>query len=149
MASTDPRSTSACRQVASGSALSLEESWAVTPNRPSRSKPASRLGLGMRLPTPWRNLVAAVDEVDPGGAALQLPVHRLLQVVDVTLERRQASRALPGFDPNASLIRVYLTIAIRADTTAWSVAEIFGAAHRAAEAGRVQDALTTHLAIPD
>src|SRR5438309_5142938 len=149
MASTEPRSTSACRQVASGSALSLEESSAVTTNRPSRSKPASRLGLGMRLPTPWRNLVAAVDEVDPGGAALQLPVQRLLQVVNVILEHRQALGALPGVDPYASLIGVHLTIAVGADTTARSVAQILGAPHRAAEAGRVQDALATHAAVPD
>jgi hypothetical protein len=103
----------------------------------------------MRLPTPWRNLVAAVDEVDPGGGALQLPIDRFLEVVDVILEQGHPLRALPGFDPNASLIRVHLTIAIRADTTAWSVAKIFRATHWAAEAGRVQNALATHLAIPD
>src|SRR6202171_1537223 len=67
MASTDPRSTSARRQVASGSALLLEDSSAVTTKRPSRSKPASRLGLDMRLPALRRDLVSTAGEVEPRG----------------------------------------------------------------------------------
>src|SRR4029077_431844 len=92
MASTDPRSTSARRQVASGSALLLEDSSAVTTKRPSRSRPASRLGLGMNVPSLWRNVVAAVDQVDPRRGALQLPVDWLLQMLDVILEHGQPLR---------------------------------------------------------
>src|SRR5207253_1005817 len=82
-ASTEPRSTSARRQVASGSALLLEESSAVTTKRPSRNRLASRLTVATALPAPGRDLVTAVDEVDPRGGALQLPVHRFLQMLDV------------------------------------------------------------------
>src|ERR1700674_873153 len=149
MASTDPRRTSARRQVASGSALLTEESSAVTTKRPSRSRSATRLGLGMRHPTLWRGLVAAADEVDPRRAALQLPVDRLLQMLDVILEHRKASRTLPGFDPDATLIRVHLAVAVRTYATARAVAQILRAAHRASEAGRMQDALAAHAAVPD
>src|ERR1700716_1941441 len=149
MASTDPRSTSARRQVASGSALLLDDTSAVTTKGPSRNKPASRLGLGMCLPTFRRDLVSTAGEVDPGRGALQLPIHRLLQVQDVILEDGQPPRALPGLDPDATLVRVHLAVAVGAHPTAGTVAEILGAAHRAAQAGRVQDALSTHAAIPD
>src|ERR1700674_1638395 len=135
MASTDPRSTSARRQVASGSALLLEESSPVTANRPSRSKPASRLTLGMRLPTFWRELVSAADEVDPRRRALQLPINRLLQMQDVIFEDREASRPLPRFAPDATLIRVPLAVAVRTNAAARTVTEILGTAHRAAQAG--------------
>src|SRR6267143_1210341 len=149
MASTDPRSTSARRQVASGSALLLEESSAVTTKRPSRSKPASRLTLGIRLPTLWRHLVSTADEVDPRRGALQLPVHRLLQMVDVLLEDGQAQRTFPGLDPDAPLVRVHLAVAVRTNTAARTVPQILGATHRAAQAGRVQNALAAHAAVPD
>src|ERR1700674_3209594 len=147
MASTDPRRTSARRQVASGSALLTEESSAVTTKRPSRSRSASRLGFG--TPTLWGDLVATTDEVDPRRAALQLPVDRLLQMLDVILEHRKASRTLPGFDPDATLIRVHLGVAVRTYATARAVAQILRAAHRASEAGRMQDALAAHAAVPD
>src|SRR2546421_4434318 len=148
-ASTDPRSTSAKRQVASGSALLVDVSSAVTTKRPSRSSPASRLGAGMRLPTLRGDAVSTTDEVDPRGGPLQLPIDGLLQVLDVVLEDGQAARALPGFDPDAALVGIDLAVAVGAHTTARTVAQILGAAHRAAEAGRVQDALTAHAAVPD
>src|SRR6202158_3446726 len=103
MASTEPRNTSARRQVASGSALLTEESSAVTTKRPSRSRSASRLGFGIRPPTLWRGLVAAADEIDPRRAALQPPIDRLLQMLDVILEHRQSPRPLPGGDPATTL----------------------------------------------
>src|ERR1700732_1464924 len=149
MASTDPRSTSARRQVASGSALLLEESSAVTTKRPSRSNPASRLTLGMRLPTFWRDLVSTAGEVEPGGGTQQLPIDRLLQMQDVILENGQAPRAPPGLDPDATLVRVHLAVAVRSNTAARTVPKILGAAHRAAQAGRMQDALAAHAAVPD
>src|SRR2546425_9386943 len=148
-ASTDPRNTSARRQVASGSALLVDVSSAVTTKRPSRSSPASRLGAGMRLPTLWGDAVSTADEVDPGGGPLQLPVDGLLQVLDVIPEDGQAPRALPGFDPDAALVGIDLAVAVGAHTAAGAVAQILGTAHRAAEAGRVQDALTAHAAVPD
>src|SRR6202022_2157241 len=83
MASTDPRSTSARRQVASGSALLLEESSAVTTKRPSCSKPASRLTLGMRRPTFWRDLVSTADEVDARRGLMGLAIAVVLQMQDV------------------------------------------------------------------
>src|SRR4029077_11947265 len=132
MASTDPRNTSARRQVASGSALLLEESSAVTTKRRSPSKPAIRLTLGICLPTFGRDLVSTANEVDPRPVALQLPIHRLLQMEDVILEDGQASRALPGFDPDAALVRVDLAVAVRTNTAARAVTEIFRAAHRTA-----------------
>src|SRR3989454_4212126 len=148
-ASTDPRNTSARRQVASGSALLVEVNSAVTTKRPSRSSPARRLGAGMRLPTFRRDMVATADQVDPGGSSLQLPIDGLLQMLDVVLEERHAPRALPGFDPDASLVGIDLAVAVGPHTAAGAVAQILGAAHRAAEAGRVQDALTAHAAVPD
>src|SRR6266550_2140743 len=147
-ASTDPRSTSASRQVASGSALLVEVSSAVTTKRPSRSSPANRLGAGMRLPTLGGDAVSTTDEVYPRGGALQLPVDGLLQVLDVILEDRHAPRALPGFDPDAALVGIHLAVAVGAHATAGAVTQILGAAHRAAEAGRMQDALSTHAAVP-
>src|SRR4029077_9462957 len=65
------------------------------------------------------------------------------------LEDGEASRALPGFDPDATLVRVDLAIAVRANTAARTVTEILRAAHRTAQAGRVQDALAAHAAVPD
>src|ERR1700682_3249242 len=68
---------------------------------------------------------------------------------NVILENGQPPRALPGFDPDATLVRIRLAVAVGSHATAGTVAEILGAAHRAAQAGRVQDALSTHAAIPD
>src|SRR5438094_8287684 len=149
MASTEPRSTSARRQVASGSALLLEESSAVTTKRPSRNRLASRLTVATALPAPGRDLVTAVDEVDPRGGALQLPVHRFLQMLDVILEDGQPSRPFPGLDPDAARVWKNFAVAVRAHPTAWPVAQIFRTAHRAAQARRVQDALAAHAAVPD
>src|SRR5207237_9086446 len=95
-ASTDPRSTSASRQVASGSALLVDVSSAVTTKRPSRSSPARRLGAGIRLPTLRRDAVSTTHEVDPRRGALQLPIAVLLQVRDMVLDAGQPARALPG-----------------------------------------------------
>src|SRR3982074_923235 len=147
MASTAPRNTSARRQVASGSALLLDESSAVTTKRPSRSRSASRLGPGM--PALRSDPVSHADQVYPRGTALKLPVDRLLHVLDVILENGQPPRAFPGFDPDAALVGLALAIAVGAHPAAWSVAQILGTAHRAAEPGRVQDALAAHAAIPD
>src|SRR6202035_4960969 len=90
MASTDPRSTSARRQVTSGSALLLEESSAVTTKRPARNTSAKRLGVGMGLLSFWRNAIPTVDQVDPRRAALQLQIDRFLQIVDVIFKGRQS-----------------------------------------------------------
>src|SRR5438552_16037560 len=147
-ASTDPRSTSASRQVASGSALLVDVSSAVTTKRPSRSSPARRLGAGIGLPTLWGDAVSTTDEVDPRGGALQLPINGLLQVLDVIFEDRQAPRALPGFDPEATLVRLQLAVTVGARAATGAVAQVLGAPHWAAEAGRVQDALSTHAAVP-
>src|SRR5438094_273249 len=119
MASTDPRSTSARRQVACGSALLLEDSSAVTTKRPSRNRLASRLGLGIGLPPLGRDVVATINEVDPRRRALQLPIDRLLYVLDVIAPERKSPRAFPGLHPHA------------------------------AKASRVQDALAAHAAIPN
>src|ERR1700694_4508163 len=68
---------------------------------------------------------------------------------DVILEDGQAPRALPGLDPHATLVCVHLAVAVRSNTTARTVPKILGAAHRAAQAGRMQDALAAHAAVPD
>src|SRR2546428_6814883 len=149
MASTDPRSTSARRQVASGSALLLEESSAVTAKWPWRSSAASRLGLPIGRPTLRRHPVPTAGQVDPRGGALQLPIDRFLEILDVILEDGEPSRALPGVDPDTSLVGVHLAVAVGADAAARPIAKILGAAHRAAQAGRVQDALAAHPAVPD
>src|SRR2546430_16853004 len=89
-ASTDPRNTSANRQVASGSALLVDVSSAVTTKRPSRSSPAKRLRASKRLPTLWGDAVSTTDEAAPRGGALPLPIDGLLQMLDVVLEDGQA-----------------------------------------------------------
>src|SRR5256884_5655761 len=149
IASTDPRSTSARRQVACGSALLLEDNSAVTTKWPSRNRPARRLGLVMGLPALRRHPVATPQEIDPGWGSLQLPIHRLLHVLHVIPEDRQSPRSLPRFHPNAGLIREDLAIAVRPHAATGPVAEILGTAHRTAQAGRMQDALAAHLAAPD
>src|SRR5438067_8074396 len=128
-ASTDPRSTSANRQVASGSALLVDVSSAVTTKRPSRSSPARRLGAGMGLPTLGGDAVSTTDEVDPRGGALQLPVDGLLQVLDMVLEDGQPARALPGFDPDATHVGIHIAVAVGAHPATGAVAQILGAAH--------------------
>src|SRR6059058_2785530 len=149
IASTDPRSTSARRQVASGSALLLEDSSAVTTKRPSPNRPASRLGVVMGHPALRRGPVASTQQVDPGRRSLELPIHRPLQVLDMILKERQASRALPRLHPNAGLVGIDLAIAVRPDAAARPVAKILRAAHRTTQAGRMQNALAAHPAAPD
>src|SRR5205823_4110799 len=149
MASTDPRSTSARRQVACGSALLLEESSAVTTKRPSRNRLASRLGLGIGLPPLGRDVVATINEVDPRRRALQLPIDRLLYVLDVIAPERKSPRAFPGLDPHAGHVGIDLAIPVLPNAAARSVSKALGASHRAAQASRVQDALAAHAAIPD
>src|SRR5207247_3690811 len=111
--STDPPSTAARRQAASGSALLLEDSSAVTTKRPSPNRPASRLGVLMGHPALRRGPVTSTQQVDPGRRSLELPIHRLLQVLDLILKQRQASRALPRLHPNAALVGIDLAVAVR------------------------------------
>ena len=59
----------------------------------------------------------------------------------------QLRGALPGLNPHTDHLRVDLAITIGLNTPAGSVAQSFGAGHRAGHAGAVQDALATHLAI--
>src|SRR2546426_1893357 len=149
IASTDPRSTSARRQVASGSALLLEDNSAVTTKRPSRSRPARRLGLVISLPTLRRHPVFTPQEIDPGGGPLQLPIHRLLYLLDVIPPERKSPRAFPGLDPHAPHVGIDLAIPVRPNAAARSVSKALGATHRAAQPGGMQDALAAHPAAPD
>src|SRR2546425_4967663 len=149
IASTDPRSTSARRQVASGSALLLEDNSAVTTKRPSRNRPARRLGLFISLPTLRRHLVSTPQKIDPRRGSLQLPIHRLLHVLDVIAPERKSLRAFPGLDPHAAHVGIDLAIPVRPNAAAWSVSKALGATHRAAQPGGMQDALAAHAAAPD
>src|SRR2546421_2712584 len=149
MASATPRSWSPLRPTTSGSALSLEASSAVTTNCPARSRSARRLMPDTLRPTLRGTPVTTADQVDPGRRALQLPVDRLLQVLDVATPERQLARTFPGLDPDAALVRVHLAIAIGTHAAAWPIAQVLRATHRTAHPGRVQDALAAHAAIPN
>src|SRR5438128_893235 len=149
IASTDPRSTSARRQVASGSALLLEDSSAVTTKRPSCNRPARRLGLVIGLPTLRRQPVSTPQEIDPGRGSLQLPIHRLLHVLHVIAPERESPRAFPGLDPYATHLGIDLAIPVRPHAATGSVSKALGATHRAAQPCRMQDALAAHAAAPD
>src|SRR6266550_3021685 len=147
IASTDPRSTSARRQVASGSALLLEDSSAVTTKRPSRNRLARALGL--LIPSSRRFSIPSGQQVDPGRAALQLPIDGLLHVLDVIAPERESPGAFPGLDPDAAHVGIDLAIPVRPNAAAGAVSKVLGAAHRAAQSGRMQDALAAHAASPD
>jgi len=51
----------------------------------------------------------------------------------------------PRRDPHAFHFRRYFAVAIGADTSTRSVAQLFGTIHGARHAGRTQHALTAHL----
>src|SRR5207247_5845627 len=84
-----------------------------------------------------------------GRRSLELPIHRLLQVLDLILKERQTSRALPRLHPNAGLVGIDLTVSVRPHPAARPVAKILRAAHRTTPAGLIQNALTAHPAPPD
>src|SRR5205823_12348011 len=66
IASATPRSWSPFRPTASGSALSLEASSAVTTNCPERSSSARRLMPDTPRPTLRGTRITTIDQVDPG-----------------------------------------------------------------------------------
>src|SRR5579871_5986171 len=139
MASTTPRSMSPLRSTAMGSALSLEVSSAVTTNWPSRSNSARWL-VPTRLPALGRYGVPSVHEVDPRRRPLQLPVDRLLQMLDVVSPQRHPPGAFPGLDPDTALIGKDLAVAVGSNAPARAIAKVLGTAHRTAEPGGMQDA---------
>src|SRR5205085_1719890 len=88
------------------------------------------------------------DQVQPRRGALEAVVDRRPKIVDMPAPQGQALGALVGLEPDAPHLRLDLTGAVCADAAAWSVAQGFRAVHRTCESGRVQHALTTHLAVP-
>src|SRR5438270_12476424 len=152
-ASACPRSAAARFRVTAGSGLSIADSSAVTTKWPCRRRAESRLG-ALRIrrlgdPAPGSPPIAARGQVDPGRAALQPPVDRWVEVVCVIAPQRHPARALPGLDPDAGPVGEDLAGAVGANAAAGPVAQVLGAAHGAAESGRVEDALAAHPAIPD
>ena len=61
----------------------------------------------------------------------------------------QTCRALNGLHPDAGPVRVHFAIPIGAYAAARAIAQIFGTAHGARKAGRVQNTLTAHPAVED
>ena len=63
-------------------------------------------------------------------------------------QQRHVLSAMVGLYPYALHLRLYLALAVSTHATTRAIAQCFGARHRAGHAGRVQNALTAHLAVP-
>src|SRR5215218_5710232 len=160
-ASAEPRSVSASRMIADGSAESLVCISAVTTNSPARSNrcrwltgSASRLTVSgcVRVlvggPPVGNHAVAAGQQVLPGRGLLEAPVGGWLHVLDVLAPQREPSRSLPRLDPDALHLGNHLAVPVLERAAAGPVAQVLRAAHGTRETGGMQDALAAHPAVP-
>lgn len=67
--------------------------------------------------------------------------------MDVLSPHGQALRALDGLCPYTWFVRIHFAISILAHAAAWTITQVFWAAHGTGQSGRMENTLSTHPAI--
>src|SRR4029077_2091695 len=92
---------------------------------------------------------ALAHHPQPGGVALQAPIHRRLDIADGLRPPEDARAAGDRLVPHALHVRLYLAVAVGAHSAAGTVAQVLRAVHGTGHAGRTEDALPAHTAIEE
>lgn len=93
--------------------------------------------------------IPSTEEIDPGGRALQLPVYRRLQIIDMIAPDRQAGSTFHGLHPDARALRVHFAMPVGPHATARTIAKVFRATHWAGQPGRMENTHAAHTAIKE